>query len=449
MGAAFGRLVGEIMALIFPNGISFAGHTNPIVPGGYAVVGAAAFSGAVTHTISTTVIVFELTGQLSHIIPVIIAVLIANAIAQSLFPSIYDSIIQIKKLPFLPNINSTSSAAHSVQVEDIMVRDIIYVWQKCTYNDTRKLLKNHRSITSFPLVDSPRSMILLGSVQRAELQLALSRYLSRERRLLEIERRTLPLSKIEHQQEPQTTPVQMENVIVNMPDMKPVTHVEDKDHETTEIEVNEEPSVDSSGRRMSRFDVTRVQPVIVGPPASAPPALSSQQIKFTLNPSTSVSRCESASPDPSGGNTGIPLKSILRNNSPSCSYPGNSTSSALYYGIYFVFLVSRHAFSRVYFRLSNLFLLLLLVSLSCFTDSKKLKHAFDSWFKGRTLSNNKVISSMITKALDTRVRKITKLTWNTNWYFEFSHVHTMLCTMAWLSILTHVLLILRLLEYVV
>ena len=113
MGAAFGRLVGEIMAWTFPLGVSFGEHTNPIVPGGYSVVGAAAFAGAVTHTISTTVIVFELTGQMSHIIPVIIAVLIANGIAQSLRPSIYDSIIQIKKLPTVPIIHSAaSSAAH-------------------------------------------------------------------------------------------------------------------------------------------------------------------------------------------------------------------------------------------------------------------------------------------------------------------------------------------------
>ena len=59
------------------------------------MVGAAAFSGAVTHTISTSVIVFELTGQIAHIIPVMIAVLIANAAAQWLQPSIYDSIIQV------------------------------------------------------------------------------------------------------------------------------------------------------------------------------------------------------------------------------------------------------------------------------------------------------------------------------------------------------------------
>lgn len=40
--------------------------------GGYATVGAAAFSGAVTHTISTSVIVVEMTGQITHIIPIMV-----------------------------------------------------------------------------------------------------------------------------------------------------------------------------------------------------------------------------------------------------------------------------------------------------------------------------------------------------------------------------------------
>jgi chloride channel 2 len=101
VGAGFGRLVGETMATWFPNGIKGA---KAIIPGGYAVVGAAAMSGGVTHTISTSVIVFELTGQITHILPVMIAVLIANAIAQYLQPSFYDSIIQIKQLPYLPDL---------------------------------------------------------------------------------------------------------------------------------------------------------------------------------------------------------------------------------------------------------------------------------------------------------------------------------------------------------
>lgn len=35
-------------------------------------MGAAAFSGAVTHTISVSVILFEMTGQITHIIPTMV-----------------------------------------------------------------------------------------------------------------------------------------------------------------------------------------------------------------------------------------------------------------------------------------------------------------------------------------------------------------------------------------
>ena len=38
-GAAFGRLVGEIMAMIFPDGILFDDILYKILPGGYAVIG--------------------------------------------------------------------------------------------------------------------------------------------------------------------------------------------------------------------------------------------------------------------------------------------------------------------------------------------------------------------------------------------------------------------------
>uniref|UniRef100_A0A671KDW0 Chloride channel protein 1-like n=1 Tax=Sinocyclocheilus anshuiensis TaxID=1608454 RepID=A0A671KDW0_9TELE len=105
LGAAFGRLVGEIMATLFPNGILFDGIVYQILPGGYAVIGAAAMTGAVTHTVSTAVICFELTGQISHILPMMVAVILANMVAQGLQPSLYDSIIQVKKLPYLPELS--------------------------------------------------------------------------------------------------------------------------------------------------------------------------------------------------------------------------------------------------------------------------------------------------------------------------------------------------------
>eukprot|EP00794_Sanderia_malayensis_P015115 gene15115-16671_t len=161
IGAAYGRLVGECMATWFPNGVN-----TPIVPGGYAVVGAAAMAGAVTHTISTSVIVFELTGQITHILPVMIAVLIANAVVQQLQPSFYDSIIEIKQLPYVPEMPRTR---YRINVGDIMNPRVFYITTKSTYMQLKNLLKKS-NLVSFAFVENQDSMILLGSLRRPELE---------------------------------------------------------------------------------------------------------------------------------------------------------------------------------------------------------------------------------------------------------------------------------------
>ncbi|KAL6425483.1 hypothetical protein ACFW04_009572 [Cataglyphis niger] len=183
IGAALGRAVGEAMALWFPTGVRYGGIITPIIPGGYATVGAAAFSGAVTHTISVSVIIFEMTGQITHIVPIMIAVLISNAIAALLQPSIYDSIILIKKLPYLPDLLPSSSGMYNVYVEDFMVRDVKYIWHGISYQKLKDILKENRKLRGFPLVDNPDSMILLGSIQRLQLIKLIEKHIGRERRL--------------------------------------------------------------------------------------------------------------------------------------------------------------------------------------------------------------------------------------------------------------------------
>ncbi|XP_062950775.1 chloride channel protein 2 [Cynocephalus volans] len=181
IGAAFGRLVGESMAAWFPDGIHTDSSTYRIVPGGYAVVGAAALAGAVTHTVSTAVIVFELTGQIAHILPVMIAVILANAVAQSLQPSLYDSIIRIKKLPYLPELGWGRHQQYRVRVEDIMVRDVPHVALSCTFRDLRVALHRTKG-RMLALVESPESMILLGSIERSQVMALLGAQLSPARR---------------------------------------------------------------------------------------------------------------------------------------------------------------------------------------------------------------------------------------------------------------------------
>ncbi|XP_062847547.1 chloride channel protein 1 [Trichomycterus rosablanca] len=182
LGAAFGRLVGEIMATLFPNGILFDGIVYRILPGGYAVIGAAAMTGAVTHTVSTAVICFELTGQISHILPMMVAVILANMVAQGLQPSLYDSIIQVKKLPYLPELGFGHISKYNIFVEDIMVRKVKFLSPQSTYRELLHLLEV-TTLKTIPLVDSKESMILLGSIERCELQAACDWWLSAERRI--------------------------------------------------------------------------------------------------------------------------------------------------------------------------------------------------------------------------------------------------------------------------
>ncbi|XP_037944560.1 chloride channel protein 2-like [Teleopsis dalmanni] len=183
IGASIGRLIGETIHLWFPNGVRYGGRISPIIPGGYAVVGAAAFSGAVTHSVSVAVIVFEMTGQITHVVPVMIAVLVSNAVAALLQPSMYDSIILIKKLPYLPDLLPSSSGMYSIYVEDFMVRDVKYIWHGISYLKLKEVLKANKTLRSLPLVDTPDNMILLGSVQRYELIKMIEKHIGREKRM--------------------------------------------------------------------------------------------------------------------------------------------------------------------------------------------------------------------------------------------------------------------------
>ncbi|XP_073088083.1 chloride channel protein 2 isoform X3 [Manis javanica] len=205
IGAAFGRLVGESMAAWFPDGIHTDSSTYRIVPGGYAVVGAAALAGAVTHTVSTAVIVFELTGQIAHILPVMIAVILANAVAQSLQPSLYDSIIRIKKLPYLPELGWGRHQQYRVRVEDIMVRDVPHVALSCTFRDLQLALHRTKGRV-LALVESPESMILLGSIERSQVVALLAAQLSPAHRWQYMQERRAAQTSPHSDQESSTSP---------------------------------------------------------------------------------------------------------------------------------------------------------------------------------------------------------------------------------------------------
>ncbi|XP_027964259.1 chloride channel protein ClC-Ka isoform X2 [Eumetopias jubatus] len=171
-GAAIGRLIGEALALAFPEGIVAGGVTNPIMPGGYALAGAAAFSGAVTHTISTALLAFELTGQIVHALPVLMAVLAANAVAQSCQPSFYDGTIIVKKLPYLPWIRGRKISSQRVIVGHFMNCTITTLAKDTPLEEVARVVTS-TDLAKYFLVESTESQILVGTVGRAHLVQAL------------------------------------------------------------------------------------------------------------------------------------------------------------------------------------------------------------------------------------------------------------------------------------
>lgn len=301
IGAGLGRLYGESMAAWFPGGVE---TSKGVVPGGYAAVGAAAFTGAATRTISTSLIVFEMTGQISHVLPAVIATIIANAVADQFMPSYYDSIIQLKRLPYLPDIVSSRANTWKLFVEDFMIPEVKFMSFCATYNDLNNLLLN-TSHRTFPLVDNSNSMILLGSIQRYELERILLLHLSHDAEVVMTDpggdRRSVPgvpHSGLSILVSPPTPPPSSEP---NLPSDVPYADGE-----------NAEPA--------PRFQVTRVDHTEVRtenenvPPSTHLLSPSDKQPSFTRSPSSSSfgSVGDSLSGADNYNTINVPLRSILK-----------------------------------------------------------------------------------------------------------------------------------------
>ncbi|XP_057640558.1 chloride channel protein ClC-Kb isoform X3 [Chionomys nivalis] len=171
-GAVIGRLLGETLSVAFPEGIVVGGEVNPIMPGAYALAGAAAFSGAVTHSISTALLVFELTGQMVHSLPVLMAVLVANAISQSCQPSFYDGTIIVKKLPYLPWIRGRKIGSYPVTVDHFMNCTLTTLAKDMPLEEVIRVVIT-TDVTQYPLVETTESQTLVGVVKRNHLMQAL------------------------------------------------------------------------------------------------------------------------------------------------------------------------------------------------------------------------------------------------------------------------------------
>jgi chloride channel 3/4/5 len=195
IGGLYGRAVGlsvEVIQQAWPSLFIFGSCEQDVAcvtPGTYAIIGAAsALGGATRMTVSIVVIMFELTGALTYVLPIMIAVMISKWVGDAISPrGIYESWIQFQGYPFLDNRDDNSSSIPDVPASQVMTRieDLVVITATGhTVSSLRRLLIQQQ-FRGFPIIDNTRDALLLGYISRTELAYALSAALSPPRNLSE------------------------------------------------------------------------------------------------------------------------------------------------------------------------------------------------------------------------------------------------------------------------
>ncbi|PNH42474.1 hypothetical protein VD0004_g4850 [Verticillium dahliae] len=179
IGALTGRAVGIIMEIWVKNHPNFFafGSCAPdipcITPATYAVVGAAATLAGVTRmTVSIVVIMFELTGALTYVLPMMVAVMISKWVGDAFSRrGIYESWIHFSEYPFLDNSDAETAQIPDIPAAQVMTRIEDLVVLTATGHTIASLtaILDANPHRGFPVISDPREAILLGYISRAEL----------------------------------------------------------------------------------------------------------------------------------------------------------------------------------------------------------------------------------------------------------------------------------------
>ncbi|KAF4551521.1 Voltage gated chloride channel-like protein 1 [Elsinoe fawcettii] len=180
IGASFGRTVGIMVQALheaYPNSSFFAAcepDVPCITPGTYAFLGAgAALSGIMHITVSVVVIMFELTGALTYILPTMIVVGVTKAVSDSFGKGgIADRMIWFNGFPFLDN---KEDHTFGVTVSKVMAAELnCLLATGMEVGDAEDMLLD-TSVQGFPIVEDSESMTLVGYIGRTELRYAIDR----------------------------------------------------------------------------------------------------------------------------------------------------------------------------------------------------------------------------------------------------------------------------------
>ncbi|GMM35829.1 hypothetical protein DASC09_031540 [Saccharomycopsis crataegensis] len=205
IGGCFGRSLGLIVDYLqttHPHWKIFANCPAYVAPdaiatsscistGAYAVIGAASFLAGITkNTVSVVVIMFELTGALTYVLPIMISVLIAKVINDSIVvKNFYEKWLRFSSFHFLdqnfkdlkpmPNISASQVATvpqfifYLHDTSGITVQSLVDILEEVEEINAKNRANNLHNISGFPVLASRSKPTLIGWISKNELQVEL------------------------------------------------------------------------------------------------------------------------------------------------------------------------------------------------------------------------------------------------------------------------------------
>lgn len=178
-GATFGRMLGTISKIFhahYGHLAFFAECDNDsvcITPGTYALLGSAAtLSGVMRIWVTVPIIIFELTGALTYILPTMIVLITTKAVSDFISggeAGIADQMIRHNDMPVLTR---DDSSYFNVRISGVMRRDIVVLEERMLVADVDAVLLSEYS--GYPVVSRKENMKLVGYVDAAVLANRLS-----------------------------------------------------------------------------------------------------------------------------------------------------------------------------------------------------------------------------------------------------------------------------------
>jgi chloride channel 3/4/5 len=179
VGATFGRMIGILVKALynaFPHSSLFAAcqpDVPCITPGTYAFLGAAAALAGVTRiTVAVVVIMFELTGALTYILPTMLVVMITKGVGDWFGKGgISEQTIKFQGYPFLDKDEHVFNLA----VGDVMTKDAVVL-----YANGMELQEVEKRLAAgvykgFPIVADEDDMTMLGYAGKTEIRYAIGK----------------------------------------------------------------------------------------------------------------------------------------------------------------------------------------------------------------------------------------------------------------------------------